>query len=941
MSTETRSTCPYCGVGCGVIIESSAGEITGVKGDPAHPANFSRLCSKGSTLHLTATPLIRQTQRLLQPAWRPSRGAAPEALSWDALNQRLAQRIAAVHAEHGPDAIGLYISGQLLTEDYQAFNKLARGLLGTNNIDSNSRLCMSSAVAGYKQALGADAPPACYQDIELADCVFISGANPAWAHPILFRRLEDAKAQRPALKLIVVDPRRTESAELADLHLQILPGTDVALMHGLLHACIWEGWLDADFMARHTQGFDELKALVRSSTPKEAARICGIREADLLTAARWFAQSPATLSLYCQGLNQSSSGTAKNTALINLHLACGQIGRPGAGPFSLTGQPNAMGGREVGGMASLLPGHRDPGNAAHRAEIARLWGVDALPETPGKTAVELFEAAANGEIKLLWIACTNPAQSMPDQALVRRALARCELVILQEAFADTATAAFADVLLPAASWGEKEGTVTNSERRISRVRAAIAPPGEARPDWQIVRDLARQLAPLLGQPDRLPYTCAEDLWLEHRAATVGRDLDIGGLSWAILDRDGPQQWPYPAGASQGQARLYLDGKFPSADGRARFVSRPYRPPVDKLDARFPLALTTGRLRDQWHGMSRSGLLPRLFGHEPAPALRLHPQDLPLRGLKDGELALISSRHGQLILPVRADPLMRPAQAYLAMHWGEEFVSGRSRDSKGQDDGPVWPGVNALLGKQCCPDSQQPELKFAAVQVKSVALPWRLSAAIWCTPAEAVPLRASLRALMGEFDYASCLPVAGATPEQTGWCFDAAAATPPASALLDQLRALLGLHGAQVLSYADSHRQRSRLLGLDRLGAQARLRALLLVGGAEQDERAASAWLLTLWREAAPVAALGAQLLSPKPVLPGQPVAAPRSPQVCNCLDVSEARICAQLQSLSGTTQDRLHGLQASLRCGTQCGSCLPSLRRLEAQTPFLEEVLTS
>ncbi|MCZ8073042.1 MAG: molybdopterin-dependent oxidoreductase, partial [Paucibacter sp.] len=345
MSTETRSTCPYCGVGCGVIIESSAGEITGVKGDPAHPANFGRLCSKGSTLHLTATPLIRQTQRLLQPAWRPSRGAAPEALSWDALNKRLAQRIAAVHAEHGPDAIGLYISGQLLTEDYQAFNKLARGLLGTNNIDSNSRLCMSSAVVGYKQALGADAPPACYQDIELADCVFISGANPAWAHPILFRRLEDAKAQRPALKLIVVDPRRTESAELADLHLQILPGTDVALMHGLLHACIWEGWLDADFIARHTQGFDELKALVRSSTPKEAARICGIQESELLTAARWFAQSPATLSLYCQGLNQSSSGTAKNTALINLHLACGQIGRPGAGPFSLTGQPNAMGGR--------------------------------------------------------------------------------------------------------------------------------------------------------------------------------------------------------------------------------------------------------------------------------------------------------------------------------------------------------------------------------------------------------------------------------------------------------------------------------------------------------------------------------------------------------------------------------------------------------------------
>lgn len=370
--SETRSTCPYCGVGCGVIIESEGARITGVRGDPAHPANFGRLCSKGATLHLTAA--AGAPRRLLQPAWRERRDQAHQALDWDTLNTRLAARMAALIQDHGPESVGFYLSGQLLTEDYHAFNKLARGLVGSNHIDSNSRLCMSAAVVGYKQSLGADAPPACYEDIELADCVFIAGANPAWAHPILFRRLEAARARRPDMKIIVVDPRRTETAEFADLHLAIRPGTDVALFHGLLHACIWEGWLAPDFIAAHTEGFVALKALVREMTPREAAGLCGIAEADLLQAARWFAQSPATLSLYCMGLNQSSSGTAKNTALINLHLATAQIGRPGAGPFSLTGQPNAMGGREAGGMASLLPGHRDPANAAHRAEIARLWG---------------------------------------------------------------------------------------------------------------------------------------------------------------------------------------------------------------------------------------------------------------------------------------------------------------------------------------------------------------------------------------------------------------------------------------------------------------------------------------------------------------------------------------------------------------------------------------
>jgi assimilatory nitrate reductase catalytic subunit len=469
----TKSTCPYCGVGCGVLIESDAAQITGVKGDPDHPANFGRLCTKGSTLHLSAKP----DGRALFPQMRKTRTAPRQRESWNATTSFLAKKFAECIKTHGPDSVGFYISGQLLTEDYYVFNKLAKGLIGTNNVDTNSRLCMSSAVAGYKLTLGADAPPACYEDIDYADLIFIAGSNTAYAHPILFRRIEAAKVKRPELKIIVVDPRRTDTAAFADLHLPILPGTDVALFNGLLHLLLWDGRVEQNFVDGHTEGFDALKQTVRDYHPKLVAETCGIAESDLALAAKWFGELPAVLSLYCQGLNQSSRGTEKNAALINLHLATGKIGKPGSGPFSLTGQPNAMGGREVGGMANLLSAHRDLANAEHRAEVAALWGVADVPSKPGKTAVEMFDAVASGEVKMLWIACTNPAQSMPDQAKIRKALETAELVIVQEAYIDTETAAYADVILPATTWGEKEGTVTNSERRITRLNAAIPAPG--------------------------------------------------------------------------------------------------------------------------------------------------------------------------------------------------------------------------------------------------------------------------------------------------------------------------------------------------------------------------------------------------------------------------------------------------------------------------------
>ena len=924
--TETRSTCAYCGVGCGLIIESEGGHITGVRGDPQHPANFGRLCSKGASLHLTARPEVLASRRLLLPRWRADRSQPFEEPGWEGVQQRLVERLLALRAAHGPEALGFYISGQLLTEDYHAFNKLARGLWVTPHIDSNSRLCMSSAVAAYKKALGADAPPCSYEDIEQASCLFIAGANTAWAHPILFRRIEAAKAANPALRIIVVDPRRTETAEFADLHLALRPGSDVALFQAMLHQMIWQGWIRQDFIAAHTEGFEAVRAQVQAMTPARAAQLCDLPEAQIIEAARLFAQSPATLSLYCMGLNQSSAGTDKNQALIQLHLASAQIGRPGCGPFSLTGQPNAMGGREAGGMATLLPGHRDPASASDRAEVAALWGVEGIPDGPGKTAIEMFEAAADGEIKALWIACTDPAQSLPHQSLMRAALQRCELVVLQDAFTGSATAEFAHVLLPAATWGEKEGTVTNSERRISRVRAAVPPPGEARSDWQIVRDLARRLEPALrpGRPSLFAWDRPEQAWLEHRESTRGRDLDIGGLSYARLEQ-APQQWPCPEGASEGQARLYLDRRFATPSGRARFQPISWRPPVEWPSVERPLQLSTGRLRDQWHSLSRSGTVPSLFASAPEPRLGLHPDELARLGFAEGELAAVDSARGRLHVKLAADAQLGPRQAWLPMHWGSEYLLGRD------EHGAALAGVNALSQSARCPDAGQPELKYATVGLKRLSLPWRVLGAAYVPDAHAETLHQALLALGREAAYACCVPVAGTVRGQTGWLLEAAFDQAPAEAWIQGLSQALDLLAPGALRYADGRRGHLRLLRLQGEGAEARLQSWLRIGETRAGQGDGDgAWLDAWWREGRPVAGLGRQLLAPQSSAAGTPA----SPVVCHCLGVREAQIQARLgQCQDLTPEARLQALQAALRCGTQCGSCLPQLRRL-AQTHF-------
>ena len=882
---EVRTTCCYCGVGCGVIASVSDGRILSVKGDPAHPANFGRLCTKGMTLH-KADPAFRA----LHPEVNGKRA------SWDEALDHVARSFHRFIESHGPDSVAIYGSGQFLTEDYYVFNKLAKGLIGTNNIDTNSRLCMASAVAGYKQTLGADAPPACYEDVEAAECVFIAGSNAAWAHPVLFQRMEGAAPKH----IIVVDPRKTETARAATLHLQIAPGTDVALFNGMLHLMLWEGWLDRRYVESHTEGFAAVRDAVREFTPQATASICGIPVEDLHAAARTFATSRATLSLYCQGLNQSWSGTAKNAALINLHLASGQIGRRGAGPFSLTGQPNAMGGREVGALANLLSGHRDLGSAQDRAEVAALWGVPEVPATPGKTAVEMFEAVRQGEIKAIWIACTNPAQSLPDQRLVHEALARAELVVVQDAYRRTETAAYAHVFLPAAAWGEKEGTMTNSERRISRVRAAVPPPGEARPDWQIAVDFASRFQSLLPgrKSGMLNFSSPEEIFNEHRETTRGRDLDITGISYALLDERGPQQWPFPEGASQGQKRLYEDGQFQTGSGRARFVPTPYRPVAEEADARYPMRLTTGRLRDQWHAMSRTGTIASLFAHEPEARVTLHPEDLERLGLGGGRLAKLSTRRGHVFLPAAGDEGLRRGVAFVPMHWGARFLGGEGRR-----------GINEVTLAALDPSSRQPELKHCAARVEPAELPWRFVAFARCD--DAAELMDRLEPFMAQAPYASRVLIGR---ERPGVRLALAGAEPLSASVIEMLDRAFGLDAKDAIRFDDARRGVGRRVAVE-AGA---IRAVRLSGDVRSER-----WLKELWERGEPVGELRRYLLLPAAVPPGLP--APRGRTVCNCFDVAEAEIDAFLARSRSLSE-----LQAALKCGTSCGSCLPEVRRRAA-----------
>jgi ferredoxin-nitrate reductase len=694
--SPTPSICCYCGVGCGVLVEPAKnGDVT-VVGNPAYPVNRGALCSKGLNLQYTVND---RSDRLLHPQMRYSKSRPLQRVSWEEALQRTAAVFKTFIEQYGPDSVAFYASGQCLTEEYYVINKLIKGFIGSNNIDTNSRLCMSSAVVGYKIALGEDSVPVCYDDIELADCFLVTGANPAWCHPILWRRVEAHKAANPDTKIIVIDPRATDSAALADLHLQLIPGTDVVLNQALARVLIENGDIDLAFIEQHAEGFEAYKQIVFERTLTESAQLCGVPEADIRLAASYIGAAKGFLSMWTMGLNQSAVGVDKNLSLLNLHLITGQIGKLGAGPLSLTGQPNAMGGREVGGLSNLLPAHRNLANPAHRAEVQQFWGSGPLAATPGYTATEMFEALEDGRLKAIWIICTNPLTSLPNVRQAEAALAKAKYVVVQEVSSKPETLAYADVVLPAAAWAEKEGTMTNSERRISYLPKVVDAPGEALPDAEIICRFAQAMG-FQG----FDYPNAEAIYKEHTRLTAGTTLDISGLNYDILRAQGSVQWPYPLGqAAPEPRRLFTDHQFYTSSRRATIHPIQVAFRSEAPDAEFPFILTTGRVRDQWHTMTKTGKVSKLNQHTPQAFIEIHPDDAAALHVREGDLVAVQSRRGEVRVAARLSSAIRQGVVFLPMHWGKILGSDLNR-------------ANNVTSGALDPISKEPDFKFCAVQV---------------------------------------------------------------------------------------------------------------------------------------------------------------------------------------------------------------------------------
>ncbi len=697
-----KTTCSYCGVGCGIIAKKDTKGVITVKGDPDHPVNQGMLCSKGMNLHHVVQD---KSDRILYPEMRWSKGHERQKVSWDQALDRAAAVFNTMVQKYGPDSVGFYVSGQCLTEEYYLVNKLAKGFIGTNNIDTNSRLCMSSAVVGYKQALGEDSVPIAYEDIELADCFMIAGANPAWCHPILFRRIEAHKEKNPNTKIIVVDPRRTQSCDIADLHLQILPGTDVVLYNAIAKRLIDRKKIDKSFITNHTDNFDALKKSLQTTSLSESAKICGVSIADIKKAASYIADAKGFITLWAMGLNQSSIGVYKNNALLNLSLLTGHIGKPGSGPFSLTGQPNAMGGREVGGMANLLAAHRDLTNDDHRREVANFWGGKEILAKPGLTATEMFDALESGKLKAIWIICTNPLVSLPNSNKIEKALKQAKFVIVQDISHRSETTEYADLILPAAGWAEKEGTMTNSERRITYLNKVVDPPGEALPDAEILWNFARKMG-----YKGFEYNGVEEVYKEHCRLTKGTNIDISGLSYERLKTEGSFQWPVPENNHKGTLRLFEDKKFYTNTGNAKFVvPRFIKPTSELLTKKHPLILTTGRVRDQWHTRTKTGKVNRLLTHVPDPYLEMNQVDAFLRKLRDGDIAVVESKRGKVQVKIKVSDTINKGVVFLPMHWGKVLGNDYGR-------------ANNLTTSIIDPISKEPDFKFSAVQVSGYIKP---------------------------------------------------------------------------------------------------------------------------------------------------------------------------------------------------------------------------
>jgi assimilatory nitrate reductase catalytic subunit len=722
---DTLTTCPYCGVGCGVRATPAADGSVAIAGDETHPANAGKLCVKGAALGET----IDLQGRLLYPKirTRKTKKSKLRRISWDKALDAVADGLRGVIERHGPDAVALYVSGQLLTEDYYVANKLMKGYIGSANIDTNSRLCMSSAVAGHKRAFGADLVPLCYDDLERADMVVLVGSNTAWCHPILFQRIMQAKLDRPDMKLVVIDPRRTATCEQADMHLPVKSGTDVWLFNGLLSYLDRNGMANREFLANHTNGCQDALAAaeIDCADPAAVAEICGIALPDLLDFYQQFSVTAKVITAFSQGVNQSSAGTDKVNSIINCHLLTGRIGQPGMGPFSITGQPNAMGGREVGGLANMLAAHMDLDQPAHRDTVQTFWDSPHIADRPGLKAVDLFQAIEAGRIKAVWIISTNPVVSLPDADQVQRALLKCELVVCQDIIEDTDTNAFAHILLPAQGWGEKDGTVTNSERRISRQRSFLTPPGDTRPDWQIICQVAQRMG-FSG----FDFDAVHQVFDEHARLSAYRNGqnkdDTAGITRRIFNLDGltgmdraqfdglqPIQWPVsrrPSGSAEGTVRLFSDGRYAHADGKARLIPTAPRAPQNAADADYPLILNTGRMRDQWHTMTRTGKSARLADHTPEPFIDLHAQDALLYGVKAGQLARIATRWGAMVARVQTSGGIARGSLFVPIHWNRQTAS----DAR----------VGGLVNPVVDPISGEPEFKHTPVRIEPFHVAWQ-------------------------------------------------------------------------------------------------------------------------------------------------------------------------------------------------------------------------
>ena len=879
----TRTTCPYCGVGCGIVAATAPDGTVTIKGDAEHPANFGRLCSKGSALAET----IGLEGRLLHPEIHGARA------SWDTALDLVAETFARTVAAHGPDSIAFYVSGQLLTEDYYVANKLMKGFIGSANIDTNSRLCMASSVAGHRRAFGSDTVPGVYEDLERADLVVLVGSNLAWCHPVLYQRLAAAKEARLEMQVVAIDPRATATAQLADLHLPLAPDSDVALFNGLL-CHLAAGHADGAFVASHTAGLD---AALAAAGGVNAAAATEVDPARLARFYELFARTEKVVTVYSQGVNQSVAGTDKVNAIINCHLLTGRICSPGMGPFSVTGQPNAMGGREVGGLANQLAAHMELENPVHRRVVQDFWRSPVIAAKPGYKAIDLFRAVGDGRIKALWIMATNPVDSLPDADAVAAALDACPFVVVSDVMQRTDTTRHADVLLPAAAWGEKDGAVTNSERRISRQRAFLPMPGEVRPDWWIVAEVAKRM----GFAESFDYSSAAAIFREHAALSAHandgrRDFDIGGLAEVTdeqYDALEPVQWPVRAGDDrQDRAfRFFADGRFHTPDGRARFVATPYAPPR-ALDADYPLMLNTGRVRDHWHTMTRTAKSARLSAHVAEPFCEMHPADAAARGIVPAALVEVTSTRGRAVVRAHVTDRQRRGSVCMPMHWTDQYAGiGR---------------VGALVSPETDPVSGQPGLKHTPVRVRSFAAAWYGFAV----------LRQAPQCITTDY-WALALAPGGWRVELGG--------TKPLDDWTAFAHALLGVAEDQfenVLAYHDAPAGRHRFAAFD---------GDALAGALFVDRKPVAvsrAWLGE--RLSADIG--GAERLR---ILAGRGGSGAVDPGaiVCGCFTVGVNQIVSAVSTKGCGSVDAVGVL---LGAGTSCGSCRAEIQRIIRETPLPE-----